>query len=135
MKWLGFSPRDCDSKVHAFFFHYNSLPPEALEFHFFRLQLPTGWWAEWALPTALTASTLGTPRLKCVILRYILSSLPHMVAPSAPSPGDWAGREGLSFCQVQESAGLRIRVPTYLPHISFSFTQIPPHAFMCSPVH
>lgn len=67
---------------------------------------PWGWWAELGFANALAASTLGTPHLKSVLCRDILSSLPHMAAPSAPSPGDWAEKEVLSFCQMQEAAGL-----------------------------
>lgn len=37
------------------------------------------------------------------IPRDILSSIPHLEAPSALGLGDWAGRQELSLCQVQHA--------------------------------
>lgn len=110
------------------FFHRSSLPPEALEFHFFQ---------EHSSPRGLVggaghcqqhpaARALGTPSLKPVLLRDILSSPPHMAAPSVPSPGDWAHEAGLRLCQRQGATGPRILICSFRP-------RTPPHTVTCPP--
>lgn len=118
------------SQVQTFFFHRNSLSSEALQFHF-KLQLPmgAGVWS-WALPTTPAASTLGTPRLESVIPRDILSSLPHMAAPSAPSPG--TGQE--ERCVPLPSAGNCRSQDSCLPSALLPFTPTVPGLFLFHPI-
>lgn len=76
------------------------------------------------------ASVSRTPSLKSVILRDILSSLPHMAAPSAPSPGDWAEKEVLSLCQKAENCRSQDLCPhRTAPHL-FPFSRV--QGFICS---
>lgn len=116
------------SRVPKFvcFSHRNSLPSGALEFHFLQVHS-----SPWGLVGGAghcqqhpAGSARGTPSLKPVILGDILSSPPHMAAPSVPSPGDWAHRQG-RLCQRQGAAGPRILICSFLP-------RTPPHTVACS---